>query len=135
MSRHPFDLSGGEQQKAAIAKLLLRKPRILLLDEPTKGLDAEAKSSLASLLRRICESGAAVVMVTHDIEFAAEYSDECSLIFDGTVVSGGDPKTFFAGNNFYTTAANRMARGILPGAVTCGDVIEQCKKLLNKNEN
>jgi len=126
-ARHPYDLSGGEQQKVALAKLLLLKPKIVLLDEPTKGLDAESKEGLGKILKKLGSQDVAIVIVTHDIEFAAEYADQCALMFDGNIVSSGKSKDFFAGNNFYTTAANRMARGIFPKAVTCEDVIALCK--------
>lgn len=125
--RHPYDLSGGEQQKVALAKLLLLKPKIVLLDEPTKGLDAESKVGLGEILKKLCSRDVAIVIVTHDIEFAAVYADQCAMMFDGDIVSKGKPNEFFAGNNFYTTAANRMARGIFPNAVTCEDVIALCK--------
>ncbi|MFZ3130290.1 MAG: ATP-binding cassette domain-containing protein [Desulfosporosinus sp.] len=126
-ARHPYDLSCGEQQKVALAKLLLLKPKIVLLDEPTKGLDAESKEGLGKILKKLCLQAVAIVIVTHDIEFAAVNADQCALMFDGDIVSAGKAKEFFAGNNFYTTAANRMARGIFPKAVTCEDVIELCK--------
>lgn len=129
--RHPYDLSGGEQQKAALAKLLLLKPGIILLDEPTKGLDAHSKALLAHILRDLCRKGVAIIMVSHDIEFAAEHTDTCAIMFDGDIVSAGPAREFFTGNNFYTTAANRMARGLFPQAVTCKDVIELCRANLN----
>jgi len=125
--RHPYDLSGGEQQKVALAKLLLLKPKIVLLDEPTKGLDAESKEGLGKILKNLCSKDVAIVLVTHDIEFAAEYADKCAMMFDGDIVSEGNSNEFFAGNNFYTTAANRIARGIFPNAVTCEEVIKLCK--------
>jgi len=121
--RHPYDLSGGEQQRAALAKVLLLRPEILLLDEPTKGLDAEFKRTFAGVLRRLADGGAAVLIVSHDIEFCAEYTDRCALFFDGSVVSEGTPREFFAGNSFYTTAANRMSRGIIDNAVIAEDII------------
>ncbi|MDR1604393.1 MAG: ATP-binding cassette domain-containing protein [Gracilibacteraceae bacterium] len=120
---HPYDLSGGEQQRAALAKVLLLEPRLLLLDEPTKGLDAEFKREFAALLRRLAASGAALVLVSHDIEFCAACADRCALFFDGGIVAAGPPRVFFTGNSFYTTAANRMARHLLPAAVTAGDII------------
>ena len=126
IGRHPYDLSGGEQQKAAFAKLLLRSPKIILLDEPTKGLDAYFKKTFAALLRKLADGGAAVVMATHDVEFAAEYADKCIMFFNGAGVSEDAPGPFFAGNSFYTTAANRIARRVFPDAVTCGEVIEKC---------
>ncbi|MDR3136967.1 MAG: ATP-binding cassette domain-containing protein [Coriobacteriales bacterium] len=120
---HPYDLSGGEQQRAALAKVLLLKPRILLLDEPTKGLDAEFKRVFAHILRTLTSAGVAVVMVSHDIEFCAEYADRCALFFDGAIIAENPPQAFFSGNSFYTSAANRMARQVLPQAVTADDVI------------
>ncbi len=120
---HPYDLSGGEQQRAALAKVLLLKPRVLLLDEPTKGLDAEFKQEFAAILRGLNRQGVTIVMVSHDIEFCAEHAKRCAMFFDGNIVSEGAPREFFAGNSFYTTAANRMARHVLPGAVTAEDVI------------
>lgn len=125
--RNPFDLSGGEGQKCALAKVLLTRPRILLLDEPTKGIDAGAKRSLAGLLSDLRAEGLTVLMVTHDVEFAAEVADRCALFFDGEILSADTPSRFFGGNTFYTTAANRMARGLCPNAVTCAQVIDFCK--------
>ena len=126
LGRHPYDLSGGEQQRAALAKLLLQDPDILLLDEPTKGLDARFKRELAALLRRLADAGRAVVLVSHDLEFAGACADRCALVFDGAVVSDAPPREFFSGNSFYTTAASRMARGLAPGAVTADDLIACC---------
>ena len=126
LDRHPYDLSGGEQQRAALAKLLLRDPDILLLDEPTKGLDAEFKQSFGQILQTLQRSGVAILMVSHDIEFCAKYADRCALFFDGNIVTEGTPRAFFSGNSFYTTAANRMARELLPRAVTPEDVIVAC---------
>ena len=126
LDRHPYDLSGGEQQRAALAKILLLNPDILLLDEPTKGLDAEFKQVFGQILRTLQASSVAILMVSHDIEFCAKYADRCALFFDGSIVTESTPKTFFSGNSFYTTAANRIARDILPEAVTPEDVIAAC---------
>ena len=125
---HPYDLSGGEQQRAALAKVLLLEPRILLLDEPTKGLDGFYKYKLAGIFQKLKARGITIVMVSHDIEFCAAYGDTCAMFFDGGIVTACDARTFFAGNCFYTTVANRMARKIFPGAVTVKDVIEACRK-------
>lgn len=121
---HPYDLSGGEQQRLALGKILLLKPEILLLDEPTKGLDPFFKITLAGVLRKLTERGVTVFMVSHDIEFCAEYADRCAMFFDGDVVSVGNPKEFFAGNSFYTTSANRIARKWFPEAITWEEVAE-----------
>lgn len=123
LEAHPYDLSGGEQQRAALAKVLLARPGILLLDEPTKGMDAQFKGELAALLKALCNRGVTVFMVSHDIEFCARYAHQVAMCFDGSVVSGGRPRDFFTGNSFYTTAANRMARAHIPGAATAEDVI------------
>ena len=126
LDRHPYDLSGGEQQRVALAKVLLLDPDILLLDEPTKGLDAEFKQAFAEILRVLLLRGVTILMVSHDIEFCARYAHRCALFFDGSVVTEGRPRDFFSGNSFYTTSANRMARGLLPRAVTPEDVMVAC---------
>ncbi|MEG2080961.1 MAG: energy-coupling factor transporter ATPase [Oscillospiraceae bacterium] len=126
--RHPYDLSVGEQQRVALTKILLLNPKILLLDEPTKGLDNSFKKKLSDIIRKLCDSGVTVLMVSHDIEFAAKYTDFCSMFFDGTAVATDETRRFFSGNSFYTTASNRMSRHIIDGAVTEEEVIEICKK-------
>jgi len=126
LERHPYDLSGGEQQRAALAKVLLLNPEILLLDEPTKGLDAEFKQVFAEILEALLRRGVSIVMVSHDVEFCAEHAQRCALFFDGSIITQGTPRAFFSGNSFYTTSANRMARGLLPSAVTTEDVIRAC---------
>lgn len=126
LDRHPYDLSGGEQQRAALAKVLLLEPDILLMDEPTKGLDAEFKQVFAEILQVLLHQGVTVLMVSHDIEFCASYAHRCAMFFDGSIVAEGTPRSFFSGNSFYTTSANRMARSLVPGAVTPEDVIALC---------
>ena len=126
LDRHPYDLSGGEQQRAALAKVLLLDPDILLMDEPTKGLDAEFKQAFAEILQVLLRRGVTIVMVSHDVEFCARYAHSCALFFDGNIVAQDTPRNFFSGNNFYTTAANRMARALIPNAVTPEDVITVC---------
>ena len=126
LDRHPFDLSGGEQQRAALAKVLLLQPEILLLDEPTKGLDAEFKQMFAGILRSLLAQGVSLLMVSHDVEFCARYAHRCALFFDGSIVTEATPRAFFSGNSFYTTAANRIARPLEPQAVTAEDVMIVC---------
>ncbi|MBR2490130.1 MAG: ATP-binding cassette domain-containing protein [Ruminiclostridium sp.] len=126
LDRHPYDLSGGEQQRAALAKVLLLDPEILLLDEPTKGLDAEFKVILAEILQTLLARGVTILMVSHDVEFCARYAHRCALFFDGNMVTQGAPRDFFSGNSFYTTSANRIARSLLPEAVTPEDIIAAC---------
>ena len=133
LDNHPYDLSGGEQQRSALAKVLLTEPKILLLDEPTKGMDSFFKESFASILIELKNQGITVVMVSHDVEFCAKYADRVSMFFDGQVLTTDSPQSFFGGNSFYTTAANRMSRHIFKNAVTAEDVIELYR--MNKGEN
>lgn len=123
LNHHPYDLSGGEQQRAALCKVLLTEPKLLLLDEPTKGLDSFFKRRLAILLRRLMQEGMTIVMVSHDVEFCAENADLVSMFFDGQLLTTNTPRRFFAQNSFYTTAANRMCRHLFPEAVTAEDVV------------
>ncbi len=128
LDRHPYDLSGGEQQKCALGKLLLTQPRLLLLDEPTKGLDAEYKGRLLALLQTLRDEGKTILMVTHDVEFAAAAASRCALFFDGEIIADGTPNAFFSGNHFYTTAASRMARELFPNAVLCSEIVQLCRE-------
>lgn len=132
MQMHPYDLSGGEQQRAALAKVLLLNPKILLLDEPTKGLDAHFKEKLAVIFRKLKAKGVTLVMVSHDIEFCAEHADRCAMFFDGGITSVDEPKEFFRGKSFYTTSSSRMARSVLPTAVLAEDVILACGGKIQK---
>lgn len=127
LERHPYDLSGGEQQRLALAKVLLLRPKILLMDEPTKGMDAEYKEELGEILKKLQQHGITIFMISHDVEFVAEYADRVGLFFEGNIVTNKETREFFAGNSFYTTAANRMARQFFPGAVTGRDVVKCLK--------
>lgn len=126
MDSHPYDLSGGEQQRAALAKVLLTDPQILLLDEPTKGIDSFFKEKLAEILKQLQQKGITIVMVSHDVEFCAKYADLVSMFFDGQILTTDTPRRFFGANSFYTTAANRMSRHVMTNAVTAEDVIAAC---------
>lgn len=123
MHRHPYDISGGEQQRLALAKILLLRPKLLLMDEPTKGLDSYFKEEFADILMQLKAEGVTICMISHDIEFCAAHADRCGLFFDGHIVVSDSPARFFSGNNFYTTAANRMARKYFSDAVTGKDVV------------
>ncbi len=134
MQSHPYDLSGGEQQRVALAKVLLIEPQILLLDEPTKGLDAYFKQKLAEILKNLQAEGVTIVMVSHDVEFCSSYVDRCAMFFDGKIVTTGDTRQFFTGNSFYTSVANRMARHLIPDALTVEDVIAACGGVVKEHE-
>ena len=127
LDSHPLDMSGGEQQKAALAKLLLSEPQVLLLDEPTKGIDAFSKQTLIDIIIGLKKKGVTVVTVTHDVEFAAAAADRCGMFFSGELMSVDAPESFFAENSFYTTAANRIARGYFNNAVLCEHIVELCR--------
>jgi energy-coupling factor transport system ATP-binding protein len=124
LASHPYDLSGGEQQRAALAKVLLTEPKLLLLDEPTKGIDSFFKEKLAKILCKLKEQGITIVMVSHDVEFCAKYADAVSMFFDGQILTTDTPRRFFGNNSFYTTAANRMSRHVFNLAVTAEDVVQ-----------
>lgn len=127
-NKHPYDLSGGEQQLVALAKILALKPKLLLLDEPTKGLDANAKLKFIRIMKELQKQGMTIVTVTHDVEIAALCADRCVLFFRGNVVSADIPSKFFSENSFYTTAASRMTRGYYARTVTVEDTAALCKK-------
>ena len=128
LGSHPYDLSGGEQQRAALAKVLLTKPRLLLLDEPTKGIDCFFKETFAKILADLKTHGITVIMVSHDVEFCARYADVVAMFFDGQILTADTPRRFFGANSFYTTAAHRMSRHVFDGAVTAEDVIALYRK-------
>ena len=126
LSQHPYDLSGGEQQKAALAKMLLLKPKILLLDEPTKGIDAHSKKSLCEILNKLKQNGMTIITVTHDVEFASSVCDRVGLCFDGKLTSIDAPNNFFSKNSFYTTSASRISRGYFKNTITAEQVVSLC---------
>lgn len=127
LNQHPYDLSGGELQRVALAKIMLLKPKIILLDEPTKGLDYYYKEEIGNILLMLKEMGVTIVVVSHDIEFSARYSERCAMFFDGYVVCEGEPRKFFCGNNFYTTISNRISRNIFEDVLIYEDVVKLCK--------
>ena len=128
LGSHPYDLSGGEQQRSALAKVLLTEPKLLLLDEPTKGIDSFFKEKLAAILSKLKAQGITIVMVSHDVEFCAKYADMVSMFFDGQILTTDTPRRFFGNNSLYTTAANRMSRHVFSFAVTADDVVQLCRQ-------
>lgn len=128
LEAHPYDLSGGEQQRGALAKVLLTDPKLLLLDEPTKGLDNFFKKTFAEILEKLKRQGVTILMVSHDVEFCAAYADAVSMFFDGQILTTNTPRRFFEKNSFYTTASNRMSRHVFSGAVTAENVIELIRR-------
>ena len=135
LENHPYDLSGGEIQKCALGKVLISEPKILLLDEPTKGVDAYSKIALSKILQEIKSGGVTIITVTHDVEFASIVADRCGLFFDGEVLSSLVPQEFFSKNNFYTTASSRISRDKFANAVTVDDVVSLIKEEQNGKAN
>ncbi len=127
LEKHPFDISGGQQQKLVLALVLMADPTLVLLDEPTKGLDPVAKRDLARWLHRIREEGKTIFMVSHDIEFAASHATQCGMLFDGNVTAVESPNQFFAENYYYTTMIHRIVRENLQHEVTEEGVMARWK--------
>lgn len=128
LDKNPYDLSGGEAQRAALAKILLLKPDLLCLDEPTKGIDEKGKRDIIKILRTLAENNVSILIVSHDADFAAEVSDRCMMLFDGEITSEGSVREFFSTNKFYTTYPSRISRHLYKNAVTVDDVVFLCKR-------
>ena len=121
---HPYDISGGEARLLGIALALAAKPRILLLDEPTDGVDPQNRARLGEVLRHLKASGVAILAVTHDPELAPLFADRCALLSAGRIVAESPTHEFFSGGDYYATTAARIARGIADGAVTESELAE-----------
>ncbi len=117
MEKHPYDLSGGQQQKLGLCKILATDADILLLDEPTKGIDAIYKEQMGQILRELKAQGKTIILVSHDIDFCGEYADFCGLFANGNVVSSGSASEFFQGSRFYTTTVRKITQGIADGII------------------
>lgn len=128
LKKHPYDLSYGELQRCAIVKILLTDPDVILLDEPTKGIDAFSKSSVTQMILDLKKRGKTLVVATHDAEFAAQCADRCAFLFAGETVSCETPETFFSENVFYTTASSRLSQGTFKETVTFERLSELCER-------
>lgn len=126
--QNPMDLSGGEQQRLALGKILLTEPDIILLDEPTKGLDAAFKQKLAAMIEQLKENGKTILMVSHDIEFCARNADWCTMLFDGEMHEMERIREFLSQNSYYTTAAHRMAKDFDREVILWEEIYEQIKE-------
>lgn len=128
--RNPRDLSGGERQRVALAAVLVTQPRLVLLDEPTRGLDLHLKAKLGDFLRQEAAAGKAVVVVTHDVEFAAEFATRVVLLADGRVVAHGEKHAVLGRSFFYAPQTARLCRGICDGVLTPAEARERLLPLL-----
>ncbi len=122
IDKHPYDCSGGEQQKIVIVKALLQNSDVLVLDEPTKGLDPTSSKALAEILNSLRDNGLTILMTSHDLDFVANNCKRCLMLFDKDIQIDDDPKVIFAENNFYTTFVNRMVKDYVPEIVTLDDL-------------
>lgn len=123
---HPYDLSGGQQQMAALIKVILADPEILLLDEPTKGMDREHSRKFGELLRKLTDQGKTIFIVSHDLEFCAEYADRVGMMFDGKIEGIDEPSKFFTQNYFYTTECAKITRDFEKVIVLPQEVVNVC---------
>ena len=118
----PRDLSGGERQRLALAIALAGRmegeqlPGVVALDEPTRGMDRARKGELVDLIHRLAEAGAAVIVATHDVEFAAEFAERVVLLGDGVVIADGPADEILSGGWYFATEVARVLD--LPGVVT-----------------
>ena len=122
--RHPYDLSGGEAHLLGLALALASKPKILLLDEPTQGVDPNGKKMIGDMLAALKKSGLSIIAVTHDADFAPLFADRCMLISQGRAVGEGSVREFFLGGEYYTTSARRLSRGFFDGVLTFDELLE-----------
>lgn len=125
LSRHPAELSGGQQEQLALALVLLAEPEILLLDEPTSGLDAMAKETLLEVFSAQRRAGVTLMFVTHDMEFASRAATRCVMLFGGEITASAPPREFFTEHYFYTTPLRRALRDRAPGAL-CAEDLMRC---------
>ncbi|MFZ5651072.1 MAG: energy-coupling factor ABC transporter ATP-binding protein, partial [Bacillota bacterium] len=127
---NPRDLSSGERQRVALASVLVTRPELLVLDEPTRGLDYRLKAGLGSFLAGRAAAGAGVVLVTHDVEFAAEYASRVIMMFAGRIVSDGTRHETLGQSVFYTSQIGKLCRGFCDGVLTFDDAVESIGPLL-----
>lgn len=132
---HPYDLSYGQMQLLAFAKLLLLEPGLILMDEPTKGLDYDRKIVFGNMLKELSSKNVTILLVSHDIEFCARFATRCGLLHDGKVVASLIRHEFFAGNRFFTTASNRISRRFVKDAILPEEVITFVKEKCKNQEN
>lgn len=128
---NPRDLSSGERQRVALASVLVAKPKLLVLDEPTRGIDYRLKNELGELLINLKNEGITVIVVTHDVEFAAEYAERVIMMFDGRIVSDGPKYQVLGESLFYAPQMARLFKDISDNILTVRDGIQ---KIYEKKE-
>lgn len=131
---NPRDLSTGERQRVALASILVTRPPILLLDEPTRGLDYQLKKELGDMLLELQAQGTTIVVITHDVEFAAEYASAILLMSQGSIIEYGSKYDMLSGSTFYSPQINKLFHNIVNGVVTLEQGKEALNRLLKLNE-
>lgn len=119
---NPYDLSGGQQEFLALALGFIKQPKLLFLDEPTKGLDPNKRIELGQKLQAFQENGGTIFANSHDLLFAVNYFDQVAMMFSGKLSEFADPREFFSNKFFYTTEINKALRDIFPTALTWKDI-------------
>ena len=132
---NPRDLSGGERQRVALASVLVAGPELLLLDEPTRGMDYRLKNELGTLLRKQNERALTTVLVTHDVEFAAEYARQVAVMFDGRIVAAGTKHQILTGSAFYSPQIARLFHGIAGDVLTVSDAVKKLHAIIETGDD
>lgn len=125
LKQHPYDLSGGEQQKLALITVLMKQPKLLLLDEPTKGMDPYSKEEFAKHLLYLNQKGVTILMVTHDLEFAALHGKQGMMLFDGSITEHMPIRKLLGENFFYTTAIGKVMRDVINQPIVCKQEVQR----------
>jgi len=131
---NPRDMSTGERQRVALASVLVTKPDLLLLDEPTRGLDYQLKSELGAILLQLQQEGTIILMITHDVEFAAEYADNIVLMSAGTIIASGSKYDMLSNSTFYSSQANKLFSDRAEGIVTFKQAQQELDRLIKQTE-
>ena len=124
--KNPRDLSGGQRQRVAIASILVLKPDIILLDEPTRGIESELKIKLGQILKKLNMQGTTIILVTHDVDFAALFCRRFVLLFNGSIAADGTKKEVLSGGIFYTTSINKLLKEKSSNIFTLEEALRTC---------
>jgi len=131
-SQYPRSLSGGQKQRVALASVVAIQPRILILDEPTRGMEYRLKHELMDFLREYAGQGNTVILVTHDVETVAEYADRVVLLSDGEMVADGNKREVLSRARLFSPQINRLVQafteyGIPDDILTVAELLEIIK--------
>ncbi len=124
--KNPRDLSGGQRQRVAIASILVLKPEIILLDEPTRGLESDLKDRLGNILKKLNDQGTAIILVTHDTDFASKFCTGYVIMFNGRIIAKGTREDILGQGIFYTTSINKLVRDKDKNIFTLEEALRRC---------